>query len=135
MKAGIIGWPLSGRDTIFSALTGLPRPPFGSVEVRKGEALVPDLRLDKLSAAFNPKKHTPARLDFIMPHPQGPPLEALKLSLEKVREAEVLLVIVPNFTSSHGNGQNPAKDMAAIESELVLSDYVVVEKRLERLAD
>lgn len=135
MKAGIIGWPGSGRDAIFSALTGLTRPPFGSADPRQGEALVPDERLDRLSAMFQPKKHTPAKVEFFLPHPQGQPKEALKTSLEKVRETEVLLMVLRNFALEGAGAPSPAKEMAELESELVVSDYLVVEKRLERLAE
>lgn len=135
MKAGIIGWPGSGRDAIFSALTGLARPPFGTTDPRQGEALVPDARLDKLSAMFKPKKHTPAKVEFLLPHPQGLPKEVLKTSLEKVRETEVLLVVLGNYSPDDPDMPAPAKAMADIESELVINDYLVVEKRLERLAE
>lgn len=135
MKAGIIGWPGSGRDAIFSALTGLPRPPYGTTEARQGEALVPDARLDRLSALYQPKKHTPARVEFMLPHPQGQPKEVVKASLEKARETEVLLLVLGNFPREDGERSDPAREMADLESELILSDYLVVEKRLERLAE
>ncbi|MDR1046062.1 MAG: DUF933 domain-containing protein [Candidatus Adiutrix sp.] len=133
MKAGIIGWPGSGRDAIFSALTGLPRPPFGAAEARQGEALVPDGRLNKLSALFQPKKHSPARVEFFLPHPVGQPGEVLKAALEKARETEVLLLVLRNFPREGAADPDPAREIGALESELILSDYLVVEKRLERL--
>jgi len=135
MKAGIIGWPGSGRDAIFSALTGLPRPPYGTTEARQGEALVPDARLDRLSAIFQPKKHTPARVEFLLPHPAGLPKEVVKASLEKAREAEALLLVLGNFPREDGEKTDPAREIADLESELILSDYLVVEKRLERLVE
>lgn len=134
MKAGIIGWPGSGRDAIFTALTGLPRPPFGTTEPRQGEALVPDPRLDKLSAVYQPKKHTPARVEFLLPHPAGLPKEVLKASLEKARDTEVLLLVLRNLTDGD-KAPEPAKEIAELESELIVNDYLVVEKRLERMAD
>lgn len=135
MKAGIIGLVGSGRDAIFSALTGQPRPPLGTAEPRQGEAVVRDGRLDKLAAAYQPKKHTPARVEFFLPHPAGQPKEALKAALEKVRETDALLVVLRNFPVEGEPAPNPAKDMADLEAELVVSDYIVVEKRLERMAE
>lgn len=135
MKAGIIGWPGSGRDAIFSALTGIERPPFGSADPRQGEAIVPDARLDKLSALYQPKKHTPAKVDFFLPHPVGQAKDVLKASLEKARETEVLLLVLRNFNQDGAPNPSPAKDIAELETELILSDYLVVEKRLERMAD
>jgi ribosome-binding ATPase YchF (GTP1/OBG family) len=96
---------------------------------------VPDARLDHLSAQFQPQKHTPAKVEFFLPHPQGQPKEALKTALEKVRETEVLLVVLRNFTLDGDTPPEPAKELAELESELVLNDYLVVEKRLERLAE
>ena len=122
MKAGIIGWPGGGRDAIFSALTGLARPPFGSADPRQGEALVPDARLDKLSALYQPKKHTPARVEFLLPHPLGLAKEVIKTSLEKVRETDALLVVLRNFVLEGEPDPSPAKEMADLESELILSD-------------
>ena len=131
MKAGLIGWPGSGRDTIFSALTGQPPRPAGAAETRQGEALVPDERLNFLSALYRPRKHLPARVDFFLPRPPGSGQEALRASLEKAREAEVLLSVLRNF----GASPDPARDAAGLEAELILSDYMVAQKRLERLAE
>ncbi|MDR2934675.1 MAG: DUF933 domain-containing protein [Candidatus Adiutrix sp.] len=135
MRAGLIGWPGSGRDTIFSALTGLPRPPAGSVEPRQGEAPVPDDRLDFLSARYRPRRHTPARVEFFLPHPPGSPQEALRASLERIREAEVVLAVLRNFAPSGAAPPDPAREAAGLETELMLGDYLVVQKRLERLAE
>jgi GTP-binding protein YchF len=135
MKAGIIGLPGSGRDTIFRALTGLD-PVQGLNEQRQGEALVEDPRLDWLSSIFNPKKHTPARAELFLSRPQGQsPSEALKLSLEKARDSDVLLTVLRNFDSPGQDPPDPAKAAEAIESELLVTDYLTVEKRLERMAE
>ncbi len=88
-----------------------------------------------MKRTFQPKKHTPARLEFYLPHPAGQPKEALKAALERVRETEVLLLVLRNFAQEGEAAPNPAKEMAELESELIVSDYLVVEKRLERLAE
>ncbi|MDR1313812.1 MAG: DUF933 domain-containing protein [Deltaproteobacteria bacterium] len=135
MKAGLIGLASSGRDTIFRALTGLDAVP-GLNEQRQGEAPVEDPRLDWLSSVFSPKKHTPARVDLHLSRPLGQnPSESLKLSLEKVRDADVLLVVLRNFESPALEPPDPLKEAAAVESELLVTDYVTVEKRLERIAE
>ncbi len=135
MKAGLIGWPGSGRDTIFSALTKLSRPPFSASEPRQGEALVPDERLDFLNTRFQPQKCTPARVEFFLPHPPGHPKEALKISLEKIREVEVLLLTLRNFPDLNATEIKPATEIVELETELILNDYLVVEKRLERMTE
>jgi ribosome-binding ATPase YchF (GTP1/OBG family) len=135
MKAGIIGYTGSGRDTIFRALTGLPTVS-GLNEHRVGEAVVEDNRLDFLSSIFKPKKHTPAKVELFLtrPHVQKTS-DVLKISLEKLRDADVLLMVARNFSGADMEKPDPAKDIANLESELLVTDYVIVEKRLERIRD
>jgi ribosome-binding ATPase YchF (GTP1/OBG family) len=135
MKAGLIGFPGSGRDTVFRALTGLPPVP-GPNERRLGEAVVEDPRLDFLSSLFKPKKHSPAKAELLLARPQAQsPAEALRLSLERVREADALIMVARNFEAPGLPAPDPAKEAKALEGEIVLSDYVIVERRLERLAE
>jgi ribosome-binding ATPase YchF (GTP1/OBG family) len=135
MKAGLIGLAGSGRDTIFRALTGLGPAP-GLNEQRLGEALVEDPRLDWLSSVFSPRKHTPARVELFLSRPQAPsPAESLKISLDRVRDADLLLAVVRNFSAPGLDPPDPARELAAVESELLVTDYVTVEKRLERIAE
>jgi ribosome-binding ATPase YchF (GTP1/OBG family) len=133
VKAGIIGLDGSGRETIFSALTGLGP---GTGEFRPGEALAPDERLDYLSGLFKPKKHTPARLELVLVKPVGKtPAESLKVALEKSREMDVLIAVARAFPDALGEAPTPEKETATLESELLLYDYLTVEKRLERLGE
>src|ERR1700743_3449703 len=68
MKTGIIGLPQVGKTSLFSILTktqlsdqarGNPR------EAHVGVAKVPDERLDKLAALYNPKKLTHASVEYV----------------------------------------------------------------------
>lgn len=135
MKVFILGYPGSGRETIFRALTGLPQAAPGAAEIRLGEALVADPRLDRLSAIYKPKKHTPARIELGLPKFHGETSEALKAALEKSRDADCLLLVLRGFTSLDGSGPDPNKEASVLESELKVADYLVVSKRLERLAE
>ncbi|MDR2460088.1 MAG: DUF933 domain-containing protein [Deltaproteobacteria bacterium] len=135
MKAGIIGFPGSGRDTVFRALTALPRVE-GLNEQRLGEALVEDARLDYLSGLFNPKKHTPAKLELFSARPLGQNKnESIRLSLEKVRDCDVLLLVVRNFPDPSQKTQAPLEEAEEILNEFLVTDYISVEKRLERLGE
>ncbi|MDR1486640.1 MAG: DUF933 domain-containing protein [Deltaproteobacteria bacterium] len=132
MKICLIGAPQSGRETVFRALTGQGQSPVHQ-DMRQGEAIVQDERLDYLTALFKPRKHTPARVDLYLPKPLGEPNEVLKLCLEKARDADVLLMVVgafPNLESS-----NLIERVSSLASELLVSDYLTVSKRLERLAE
>ena len=64
MEFGILGLELSGKTTIFSLLTGHATAATpGKREAHVGIAHVPDARLDRLTAMFKPKKHTPATVN------------------------------------------------------------------------
>ncbi|MDR1308412.1 MAG: DUF933 domain-containing protein [Deltaproteobacteria bacterium] len=132
MKAYLIGRPGSGRETIFRALTGLGPVP-GHQDLRQGEALVADPRLDFLSSVFKPRKHTPARVDLCLPRPPVEPGKALRASLEKAREADVLLLVLASFPDAAGQVPDPAREAAVMASELKAADFVTVSTRLERL--
>jgi ribosome-binding ATPase YchF (GTP1/OBG family) len=59
MKLGIIGLPSSGKTTIFNG-----QSMGGRFDVLSAMVDVPDERVDKLSAMFNPKKTTFARVTY-----------------------------------------------------------------------
>jgi ribosome-binding ATPase YchF (GTP1/OBG family) len=116
-------------------LTGLGPGAPGAQEIRQGEAVVPDPRLDRLSGIYRPRRHTPARVDLSLPKFPGEPSESLKASLEKARDADCLLIVVRGFPDALGADPDPDAEAAAMDSELKLADYLVVSKRLERLAE
>ncbi|MDR1296470.1 MAG: DUF933 domain-containing protein [Deltaproteobacteria bacterium] len=132
MKACLLGRPGSGRETVFRALTGLGALP-AHQDLRLGEARVADPRLDYLSSVFKPRKHTPARLDLALPKPLAEPHKALKASLERARDADVLLLVAADFPDASGAAPDPAAQAAEICAELVGTDFVALSSRLERM--
>src|SRR6516164_8716582 len=66
LRAGLIGFPSSGKTALFQLLTSAREAlrPQGRQEAHVGVSRVPDDRLDKLTALFNPKKHVPATVEF-----------------------------------------------------------------------
>ena len=68
MQAGIIGLPLSGKTTIFNALTGsnAETANYSTGQVQLHTAVVPvrDPRVDALSRMFKPRKTTRAQIHF-----------------------------------------------------------------------
>src|SRR5215475_12558656 len=138
MKTAIIGLPMVGKTSLFTILTGAHQETrIGSTAARVGVAKVPDSRLEELAKLFEPKKVTPATVEYAdMP----------AISKENLRDASYLasLRVVDAFahvlrlfddeTIPHEKGSiGPVRDMEDVEMELILSDLVVVEKRLERL--
>src|SRR5574340_595507 len=67
MKLGIIGFPQSGKTTIFNAVTRQNTPTTasaGRIEIHTAVVDVPDERVDKLSALFKPKKTIYAKVTY-----------------------------------------------------------------------
>ena len=66
LRAGLIGFPSSGKTALFQLLTSAREAPRagGRQEAHVGVSRVPDERLDRLTALFKPKKHTPATVEF-----------------------------------------------------------------------
>ncbi len=129
---------MTGKTSLFTILTGVHEAArTGSMETRIGITRVPDPRLDALATIFQPPKVTHATIEFI----DFPSIskEALRdpSYLASLRVADAIAHVVRVFddqTVPHEKGDvNPARDIEDVDTELVLSDLVVVEKRLERL--
>jgi GTP-binding protein YchF len=108
----------------------------GKTEAHVGVSRVPDDRLDQLTALFQPRKRVPATVEFAdMAAGRGDAKSLLDVAA--YRNADALLHVVRAFRDPavpHPNGAiDPARDLRAVEDELVLADLGVVEKRLERL--
>ena len=64
LRAALIGLPSSGKTTLFQLMTSIHDAPRGKGDVNIGISKVPDERLDKLTAMFNPRKRVPATVEF-----------------------------------------------------------------------
>jgi len=136
MKIGLVGLPRSGKTSVFNLLTGASAATsaFGASrgEMHAGIARVPDERVDRLSALFKPKKTTYATFEVVdlagisKGDRQG-------LDAKEFRDADALLHVVRAFADAAGGAPNPKSDIADLETELILADLEVVERRLERL--
>jgi GTP-binding protein YchF len=137
MEFGILGLELSGKSTLFALLTGHDQPAVhGRRAAQVGVARVPDERLDRLSALFKPRKHTPATVRFI-DVPGVVKGGAQALNLPELRAMDALAVVVRAFAAAlvpHPEGTvDPVRDVELVETELLLADLGVVENRLERV--
>src|ERR1051325_6604381 len=138
MKTAIIGLPMTGKTSLFTILTGVHQETrIGSTSARTGVARVPDARLEALGAFFEPPKVTHATVEYVdMPSISK---ESLRdpASVANLRNVDAFAHVVRLFADEsvpHEKGSvDPMRDVDDLETELILSDLVVVEKRLERL--
>jgi GTP-binding protein YchF len=136
VKIGLIGLAKSGKTTLFNLLTGASvatsRYDSGRAELHTGVARVPDPRVDRLAALFKPKKTTYATFEVVdlAGIAKG---ERQGLEAKEFRNADALLHVVRAFPDATGAAADPGGDIDDLETELILADLEVVERRLERL--
>ena len=141
MKAGIIGFPSSGKSTLFKILTRAEIGPAAQFRKRRGSAVgvatVPDSRLDRLSALFRPKKTTPAVIEFLDVPSFNRGATAPEIRLDDFRYLDVLVQVVRAFDQEPlPQGEVPGfpeGSITELDLELILGDLTVIERRLERL--
>jgi GTP-binding protein YchF len=139
LRAALIGFPSSGKSTLFQLMTSAKDAPKGKGDVAIGISKVPDARLDTLTAMYNPRKRVPATVEFtdmLAPARSGAGAQTL-VDVAGYKNADALVHVVRAFRDAsipHPSGSvDPARDAQAMEDELILADLGVVEKRLERL--
>ncbi len=136
MKIGLVGLPKSGKTSLFNLLTGssVATSSFGTSrgEMHTGIARVPDERVDRLAGVFKPRKTTWATFEVVdlAGISKG---ERQGLDAKEFRAADALLHVVRAFPDAGGTAPDPASDIVDLETELILADLEVVERRLERL--
>ena len=146
LKCGIVGLPNAGKSTIFNALTNSAKAetgnyPFCTIEANKGQVFVPDERLKKISKIIQSKQLIPTSFEFIdiaglvKGASQGEGLGNQFLS--NIRIVDSLLHVVRAFKDSqitHVYGEpDPVRDVEIINTELLLSDLEVAEKRFQKI--
>jgi GTP-binding protein YchF len=133
VRLGIIGFPGSGKTTLFNLLTGAVVQPGGRGRLNVGMARVPDDRVTRLAALFRPERTVYASVEVVdlAGFDRG---ERATLDLGDLRQADALLHVVRAFDSpALGSAPPPAREIQALEEELVLADLEVVERRLQKL--
>jgi ribosome-binding ATPase len=145
MKIAIIGLPNSGKTTVFNALTrGTAETAAyssGQLEPNLATVKVPDPRLGVLARMFEPKKVTPADVQYVdvggLSSGAGQSGGLPPALLNYIGGADALLHVARDFadeTVPHPEGAvNLARDVAAVDLELAFSDLAIIERRLAKL--
>src|SRR6266478_4323679 len=139
MKTGIIGLPQVGKTSLFGILTKvrLSEQAYSNPrEAHVGVARVPDERLDKLAALYNPKKLTHASVEYVDVGAIGQ--DALKETayIGHLRQVDALIHVLRAFENDevpHVGAIDPLRDIRNVEFDLMVSDLGQIEKRLECL--
>ncbi|POR01291.1 hypothetical protein AU468_08200 [Alkalispirochaeta sphaeroplastigenens] len=145
MNIGIVGLPKAGKTTIFNALTGqeaeVAEYASGKVEPNVAVVDVGDPRVDKLSELYQPKRTIFATTEFIdfVSGTQGTDTAGIFSGegMTMVKNADALLLVLRNFSNptldETWGTASPLRDLETIEAELILSDQMIAERRLERI--
>ena len=141
MQLGFIGLKYSGKSTLFELLTQgkYETVKTGIAEYLRGQVVLPDERINKLSKIFNPKKTTYALFDCIdvMGIPASMRTDQAAKYLEAVRQTDSLVAVIQVFEGYNSEGLpatiNPVADLNRLEEDLIFADLLVAENRLNKV--
>jgi GTP-binding protein YchF len=141
LKVALLGLLQSGKSTILASLSGKAIPAIGATAIEEAIVPVPDERLDWLTRYYKPKKTTYATIDcldlpgfnFADEHGRA----AARRLINQIRTVELLVLVVRAFENpavpAYRNSVNPTRDLAELQTELLLADLELVATRIEKL--
>ena len=141
MKAALIGLLQSGKSTILASLCGKAIPALGVATIEEAIVPVPDERFEWLAAYCKPKKTTHATIDcldvpgfsFTDDHGRA----AARRFITQLRTVDLLVLVIRAFENPaappYRGSVNPARDLAELQTELLLADLELVTTRIDKL--
>jgi len=141
MKVAIIGLPYSGKSTLFAAVTSQRPDPAAMPQEHLAVVSVPDPRLAYLTSLYNPKKVTPATIEFVdvpgfsLDDAQG--RQQLRKHLPTLRLSDCFVLVVRDFANpavpAYRNRVDRAADLAELWDEFIFADLEAVTNRVDKL--
>jgi len=145
LQCGIIGYPNSGKSTLFNCLSNAKAQAanysFSTVEPNVGVISVPDERLNKLAELVHPQKIVPTTVEIVdiaglvQGSSRGEGLGNKYLA--NIRETDAILHVLRCFDDDnvvHVDGSvNPVRDKDIVDFELQLKDLETVESRIHKV--
>ena len=143
MKIGLIGLPGSGKTTIFNALTKMEIPTAaqsnGKAEANVGVVKVMDERVTRLSEMYLPRKTVYGTVEFVdftgLSEGGGRGAPFCAAALGKIKTMDSLTLVLRNFEDEFTGPREPIQDLRHINEELLLTDLMVIENRLEHIEE
>ncbi len=147
MHIGIVGLPFVGKTTIFNSLTSAQAKTgeySASKEPNRAVVKIPDPRVHKIAEMFNPKRVTPAEIEYIDVAGMVKPAESGRSDREKeaeiffhLRGVDALAYVIRVFRDEniiHPLGSiNPLRDLENFDLDLTVLDLETIEKRMVKL--
>jgi ribosome-binding ATPase len=131
MRVALVGAPYSGKTLIFETLTGLET---GKKEENIGSIKVPDERIEYLDNLYKPKKKVLAEIiisDFNVQDDKKNIINSKVKNL--IQKSDILIFVLRNFKSELSDSPlNPANEYQKLKDEIIISDCLVIEKRIEK---
>jgi len=139
MELGLIGLPNSGKTVVFNALTGFNAEVgyFHKDEPNVAVVEVKDERVEFLSELYKPNKTTFSHIEVLDFPGSDQEEKRVKLDIPELKQTDALAAVLRNFddpvvNQSQGS-PDPVRDLQELETEMLLTDLQIAEKRLEKV--
>ncbi|MBN1424819.1 redox-regulated ATPase YchF [Candidatus Fermentibacteria bacterium] len=141
---GLVGLPNAGKTTVFNAITAAGAPalnyPFCTIQRNVAVVPVPEPRLDLLASCLAPDEVKPATIEVIDIAGLVKGAHAGEglgnRFLDDIRTVDAVLHVVRCFRQPTvvraGGSADPVADLQLVDTELMLADLEVVQRRLDQ---